>query len=93
MKIDSLYWKGHLEEKILWKHGVTRDEVEELIYEGAPEVRSCGKQRYCFFGQTQDGRYLFVVVEKEDERVWVPITGRDMTTSEKHAYKRRLGRK
>lgn len=93
MKIDSLYWKEHLEEKILWKHGVTRDEVEEVVYEGNPEVRSCGKQRYCFFGQTMDGRYLFIVVEKENDGVWVPITGRDMSVSEKRAYKRRLGRK
>jgi len=33
-------------EKIIERHGVTPDEVEDVIYDGDPEIRKSGKIRY-----------------------------------------------
>lgn len=64
MHIEYLYWKNHIVEKIMGKHGVMREEVEEVIYEGNPEVRKSGKNRYLICGQSCAGRYLLIVLEK-----------------------------
>jgi hypothetical protein len=76
MCIEYLYWKDHIVEKIIEKHGVTPDEVEEVIHEGNPEIRKSGKIRY-------------LVLEEESQGVFVPLTARDMTESEKRAFKKR----
>lgn len=91
MHFGYLHWKNHLLEKILEKHGVTREEVEEVIYEYDPEVRKSGKNRYLICGQSYGGRYLLIVLEEESKGVFVPLTARDMTKSEKRAFKRRRG--
>lgn len=89
MRIERLYWKDHILEKIIGVHGVRREEVEEVIHEGNPEVRRSGENRYLIWGQTLSGRYLFVVLEEEFKGVFVPVTARDMTDSEKRGYRRR----
>lgn len=88
MLIDYLYWKDHIVEKIIGDHGVKPEEVEEVIYEGNPEVRRSGENRYLIWGQSLSGRYLFVVLEEESKGVYVPVTARDMSGSEKRAYKK-----
>ena len=93
MRISYLYWKDEIREKILFKHGITDEEVEEVIYDGYPEVRKHGSSRYLAFGQTRAGRYLFIVIDHEGNGVITPVTARDMTQSEKHAYKRRKKKK
>ena len=91
MRIEYLYWKDHIVEKIIEKHGVTSDEVEEVIHEGNPEIRKSGKIRYLVWGQSCAGRYLFIVLEEESQRVFVPLTARDMRESETRAFKKRQG--
>jgi len=71
------------------KHGVMREEVEEVIYEGNPEVRKSGKNRYLICGQSCAGRYLLIVLEEESKGVFVPLTARDMSEPEKRAFKKR----
>jgi uncharacterized DUF497 family protein len=91
MRIEYLYWKDHIVEKIIERHGVTPDEVEEVIHEGEPEIRKSGKIRYLMWGQSCAGRYLFIVLEEESQGVFVPLTAREMTESEKRAFKKRQG--
>jgi hypothetical protein len=91
MRIEWLYWKDHIVEKILFKHGVQPIEVEEMILDGTPEVRKEG-DRYLLYGQTRAGRYLFAVLDKgEESGIFVPVTARDMSENEKHAFKKRRG--
>jgi len=33
-----LYWKDHIVDKITERHGVSQEEVEEVIFEDEPEV-------------------------------------------------------
>jgi uncharacterized DUF497 family protein len=94
MKIGGLYWKGHIIEKIIGDHGVTREEVEEVILEGSPEVRKTtksktGNDRYLFFGQSRGGRYLKIVLELESKGIYVPITALDMSDAEKQTFRKR----
>ncbi len=88
MYIEYLYWKDHITEKIIAKHGVTPEEVEEVIYEGNPDVRKTGKNRYLVWGLSCSGRYLLIVLEDESAGVYIPITARDMTKKEKSAFKK-----
>ncbi len=88
LKIENLYWKDNVIEKIMQKHGVTREEVEEVIWESQPEVRKHFENRYLINGQTLDGRYLLIVLDIESKNVFVPVTARDMKKSEKSAFKR-----
>ena len=88
-----LYWKDHILEKIIERHGVSREEVEEVIFEDEPEVVRHGRNRYLIQGQTVAGRYLFIVLEQEGKGIYVPITARDMTERDKKAFKKRRARK
>ncbi|NIW14966.1 MAG: BrnT family toxin, partial [Candidatus Thorarchaeota archaeon] len=78
MQIERLYWREEVIEKLLTKHGVTRDEVEEVV-NGRNEVRKCGKDRYLLFGQTDAGRYLLVVLVKDKDEcsLYIPISARE----------------
>lgn len=63
-RLRYLIWRAEVVEKLFVKHGVTRDEVEEVAY-GRNKVRKVGRNRYLIFGQTDAGRYLLVVLEQE----------------------------
>ncbi len=90
MRIRALVWKDVLVEKIVDKHDVCPDEVEEVVYEDSTkEVRRIGQERYGVFGQTEDGRYLFIVLDRDDDPGdFVVVTARDMTDKEKRAFRR-----
>jgi len=84
-----LYWKNHIVDKIIERHGVCPEEVEEVILEDEPEVVRHGQDRYLIQGQTAAGRYLFIVLEQESKGIYVPITARDMSVKEKQSFKKR----
>lgn len=90
---DCLHWENHIVDKIIERHGVSREEVEEVIYEDEPEVVKHGQNRFLINGQTAGGRYLFIVLEQEEKGIYVPITARDMSGKEKQAFKKRRAKK
>ena len=51
-------------------------------------ARRQGRNRYRVYGQTADGRYLFVVLEHVKGTVYTTITARDMTDHEKRNFRR-----
>lgn len=89
---DYLYWKECLVEKMITKHGVMPDEVEEVL-ENDPEIRKGpkNKNRYYVYGQSTAGRYLFIIIDNETDGT-VPVTARDMTPKEKRSYRRRINK-
>lgn len=91
MYIEYLYWKDHIVEKITQRHGVTPEEVDEVVYEWTPEVRRSSKNRYLLWGQSRAGRYLLIVLEEESKGVFVPLTARGMSEAEKKAFRKRHG--
>lgn len=95
MKIREVSWKLQFVEKLAVKHGVTTEEVEDVIF-GSPHVLRVAKGRvkgedvYEAFGQTDDGRFLVVFfINKAGSAL--PISARDMTDSERRYYGQKQG--
>lgn len=70
------------------KHHVTPEEVEEVVFSSGLRVRrGRGQKVYYVFGQTEAGRYLFIVLLNLGRRVGRIITARDMSEKEKRWYR------
>jgi len=88
MKIDSLYWDDENIEHIS-KHNVNPKEVEDVCF-GTHIIRREEDRRYILSGQSANGRYLNVVIERVDKGVFRPITAFEMSENYKRRYRKRL---
>lgn len=94
MLIRDIIWLETVEDKIIRKHQVQPDEVEETL-DGKPHVRfmergqRVGEDLYAAFGQTENGRYLAVYFILKMNRAALIITARDMTRKEIRSYGRK----
>lgn len=87
MKIGSLEWDDKNVEHIGKR--ATPAEVEAVCFE--PHIAVAGKNdRYNLYGQTDDGRYLRVVLECLGGTRFRPITAFNMNENEKRKYRRRF---
>ncbi|MEK7729404.1 MAG: BrnT family toxin [candidate division KSB1 bacterium] len=94
MNIKALIWKEEVIDKIENKHGVSMEEVEEILkpgvmYRRGPRGKSRkGEDVYKAYGQTEEGRYLFVAfIYKLDHRALI-LSARDMDESERDLYRK-----
>jgi uncharacterized DUF497 family protein len=93
MQLHEIIWKDRFVDKFEAKHGVSTDEVEEILF-GNSHVRKAQKGRvkgedlYAAYGQTADGRYLLVFFIHKERAAALPISARDMTDSERKYYER-----
>lgn len=87
MYIDRLDWDDYRVEHIA-RHDVEPHEVSEVCNDSSHLARRQGRNRYLVYGQTLDGRYLFVVLERIQTSVYKPITARNMTDREKRNFRR-----
>ncbi len=85
MYISRLDWDDYRIEHIT-QHDVEPDEVWEVCEDPLNLARRQGHNRYRVYGQTADGRYLFVVLEHIKGTVYKPITTRNMTDREKRNH-------
>jgi hypothetical protein len=92
--VREIIWLEKFVDKIETKHGVTIDEVEEIL-SGRKKVRRVakgnvkGEDVYLALGQTGAGRYLAVFyILKKDGSV-LPISARDMDDKERRSYGRK----
>ena len=84
-----LIWTQVVVDKIWRKHGVTPEEVEEAIYDDRPIWHKGTLESYCLYGQAMSGRYLFIVLRRNDRRTLLKvITARDMEDKEKRYYRK-----
>ncbi len=88
MKIDSLYWDDENIEHIS-KHNVNPQEVEDVCF-GTHIIRREGDRRYILSGQSANGRYLNVVIERVSTGLFRLITAFEMSENYKRRYRRRL---
>jgi len=88
IKIKEFHWDEENEKHILWRHNVTRSEVES-VFIGDPYFRIGRDGTRYVYGQTSSGRYLFVVYLYIGTGVVRIITARDMTKREKKLYLKR----
>ena len=91
MKLYQIIWKDQFIEKLETKHGVSAEEVEEVLF-GKPHIRRAGRGRvkgedlYSANGQTDAGRYLVIFFIRKESIAALPISARDMTDSERKYY-------
>lgn len=70
------------------KHGVTPQETEEACY-NQPVSRKAKQRLYILYGQTDAGRYLFIVFRYISGDIVYVITARTMTKNEQKYYRKR----
>ena len=91
MKIANVIWLDAFAEKLAVKHQVTTQEAEEVLL-NSPHIlwvekgRIKGEHVYAAFGQTEAGRYLIVFFIHKGRGSALPISCRDMTTSERRLF-------
>jgi len=91
---DSFEWDDNNEEKIATKHHVDRYEAEGAARDlGAISRRDgddrYGNPRYLYIGKTEEGRILFLVIVRKEQRLWRVGSARNASFSEKKIYRRR----
>lgn len=86
MQILDLDWDDENIDHIA-AHHVEPDEVEDICY-GKGLIERAGENKHTILGQTQEGRYLFIVVAHKGKRVFRVITARDMTDAERRRFQR-----
>lgn len=90
---DEFEWDKDNEDHIA-KHKVDRYEAEEAATDPAAVVRRGGEDRYgnpryIYIGKTEDGRILFMVVDRMPRRRFRIGSARDAKVVEKRFYRRR----
>lgn len=94
MRIVDIIWRPEVIDKLAWKHGVTAEEVDQVLF-GRPIFRKVqkghipGENVYSAFGRTESGRYLTVFFIYKSSREALVLTARDMDSSERKIYDRR----
>lgn len=91
LKINGIIWLDSVIEKINIKHGVSCEEVRQVL-QGRAMFRFVEKGHrssenvYAALGRTEAGRYLVVFfIHKPDHRILI-LTTRDMTVAERRRY-------
>jgi uncharacterized protein len=93
MKIKGIVWLDSIVEKINAKHGVSQQEVRQIIqgrtvFRFVEKRHRRGENVYAALGRTRSGRYLIIFfVYKIDQRILI-LTARDMTIAERKRYEK-----
>ena len=82
---EDFEWDEANELKLLLRHHVRTEEVEQVFFNG-PQVRRDG-DLYLAVGPTDAGRWLMVVFVVRTGRIR-PYSARDLTDREKRRWKR-----
>jgi len=90
MRIRYLIWDDWNLEHIA-EHGVTPEEVKEACYSKQCWNRRGRKGRRYILGQTEDGRYLSIILASREGGAFYTITARDMDEKERRLYRKWRG--
>jgi uncharacterized DUF497 family protein len=86
--INELEWDDENIEHIA-RHKVSPKEVEDVCF-GLHISEKSGGSRYVLSGQSGEGRYLNVVVERISKGLFRPITAYQMNEGQKARYRKRV---
>lgn len=90
MKIKGIIWLPIVIDKLLRKHALTQEEVEQVFVNG-PQYRFLergkivGEDVYAAYGRTDAGRYVTVIFILKSGKALV-ITARNMDRKERRQY-------
>ncbi len=94
MRIVDIIWFPQVIDKLDWKHDLTPEEVEEVLF-GKPMYRKVqrghinGEDLYAAFGRSHAGRYLIVFFIYKRTREALILSARDMDDKERRQYERK----
>jgi len=88
VKIDELLWEDERIEHIA-RHNVNPKEVEDVCF-GLHLSEKAGGRKYILSGQSLEGRYLNVVVERLGKGLFRPVTAFEMSENYKRRYRKRI---
>jgi uncharacterized DUF497 family protein len=93
VQIKALIWLPEVIEKLEAKHEVSVEEVEEVfelgpLFRRGPRGQRSGENLYKAYGQTEAGRYLFIVFVYKLNRRALILSARDMTGAERQLYRK-----
>ena len=57
-QIEDFIWIDVIVDKIIVKHHVYPDEVEEVFFNGSSKIRRATEGRYYLYGRSDDGRHF-----------------------------------
>lgn len=94
MEIVDVIWLDDIVDKIEVKHEVATWEVEEVLlrnpeFRRGPKGRRKGEDLYYALGQTEAGRYLFIVFIRKRGTKALVLTAREMSSREKRGHRKR----
>ncbi len=94
MNIAECLWRADIIEKLVRKHGLLPDEVEEVFlnkphFQRAERGQQTGEDLYVAYGQTNVGRYVVVFFTLKVHGSALIISARDMTMRERKRYARK----
>ncbi len=87
LRINGLLFDDWNEEHIA-RHHIEPEEVEEVCL-ARPYVSKTREGKLRVIGQTDDGRYLTIILASRGQGFYYPITERDATDSERRLYQRK----
>ncbi len=70
------------------RHGVSREEVEDVLFDRASFARRVREGALAVYGRTMEGRYLIAFVLPKPPDTAFMLTARDMTVAERRYYQR-----
>jgi len=94
MRIQHIIWLPEFEEKLLRKHDVLAEEIEDVLFD-QPHIRFVekghhkGEDLYSAYGKTQTGRWLIIFFVLKNHHEALIISARDMDRKEKRLYANR----
>ncbi|MCK4423456.1 MAG: BrnT family toxin [Candidatus Omnitrophica bacterium] len=88
MQIISLDWDENNTDHIA-RHEVSPEEAEEVCFSRSYYIETGRDKYYYITGQTESGRYLFLVIKYLGRRKARVVTARDMDKKEKSRYKKK----
>ena len=94
MYIDDFIWIPDILDKLVVKHHVTQEEVEEIFF-NRPRYRFVesgyrrGEDVYSATGQTDAGRYLIVLFIHKPTNMALILSARDLDKKERRTHERK----
>lgn len=94
MSIDDFVWLLDIVDKLVVKHHVTQNEVEEVFfnnhkYRFTESGHYPGEDAYAALDQTDAGRYLAVFFIRKPNNKALILSARDMDQKERKRYERK----
>lgn len=88
VEVREICWTDEAEAHIWSRHQVTPDEVEQIVYSRPRWVTKGRGDTTYVLGQTNEGRYLLVVLAEALAGGFYVVTARSMSEKEQKVYRK-----